>query len=272
MIARLLAAWVALWLAVPALAADVVVWHAYRDTEAQALREVADAWTSRSGKTVELVPVGFDVFDSKVETAVPRGNGPDLLISAHSSLGKWVAMDLLKEVEGGAEGHRPITVEALTHDGALWGLPLSYKSVMLFYDPSVVSAPPQTTDELIEAAARLSEPPRASGCFSSGGGGRYGLAYQAASPYFHAAWMHGYGATVVGEGPVRLDSREHVRALGFVKQLQDDGLLPQRPTAQLVSSLYEAEKAAFVISGPWFVGSVTRPLVAAPLPNVSETG
>jgi len=40
----------------------------------------------------------------------------------------------------------------------------------------------------------------------------------------------------------------------------------------LMSSLYDSGDAAFIISGPWFVGDISRPIAAVPLPLVSEAG
>ena len=45
-----------------------------------------------------LVALPFGAFDSKLETAIPRGNGPDLFIAAHDRLGHWAASGLLEPV------------------------------------------------------------------------------------------------------------------------------------------------------------------------------
>ncbi|MBI2319438.1 MAG: MmgE/PrpD family protein, partial [Betaproteobacteria bacterium] len=56
--------------------------------------------------------------------------------------------------------------QAATYRGALQGLPLTVKSLALFYDKRQVRVPPATTDGLVALAALLSDPAR----------GKFGLA------------------------------------------------------------------------------------------------
>ena len=259
---RFLAALLAVGAALPAYAEDVVVWHAWRESEEAALQQAADAWTAKTGDTVSLVAIPFGAFSSKLETAIPRGNGPDLFIAAHDNLGKWTAMDLITPLQGSVEGQRPATVDAVTWDGTRWGLPLAYKSVLLLYDPTRIAKPPATTDELLAVAREYTRD------------GGFGLAYQAAEPYFHAGWMHGFGGAAYGaDGKVHLDSADQEAAYAFVQELTGpDGVVPAQPTAELMTRLYNDGLTPMVISGPWFLGGVERPIAAAPLPIVSATG
>jgi arabinogalactan oligomer/maltooligosaccharide transport system permease protein len=248
---------IALWLAW-ASAAELTVWHAYSGAEEAALVEAGRAYTEETGTAVRTVAIPFGAFDSKVETAIPRGNGPDLFIAAHGSLGKWRQMGLVQSVEVDLGQHCEVCGEAVSADGESWGYPLAYKSLLLLYDPAVISEPPETTDELISVAKGLTD------------GERFGLAYQVAEPYFYAPWLHAFGASAMDE---RIDGPAHVAALSFVQRLGvDEGIMPTQPTAELVGRLYGDGKAAMVISGPWFLGDLERPIAAAPLPVVSETG
>jgi arabinogalactan oligomer/maltooligosaccharide transport system permease protein len=244
------------------MATELVVWHSYRGEERAALERAAQVWGEQAQITVEAVALPFGAFDAKVETAIPRGNGPDLFVAGHANLGKWVSMELVEPWQGSLQDHRPATAQALTLAGQAWGVPLAFKSVVLLYDPARIDKPPATTDELL-ALARAQT-----------GEGRYGLAYQAAEPYFHAVWQHGFGALALGEdGRARLDTPEHAAALAFARRVAvEEGIAPQQPTSELVTRLYDDGNAAFVISGPWLVAEVHRPIAAAPLPIVSETG
>ncbi|HHO49996.1 MAG TPA: extracellular solute-binding protein, partial [Deltaproteobacteria bacterium] len=221
-------------------------------------------WGEEHQTPVRVLSVPFGAFDAKIETAIPRGNGPDLFLAGHANLGKWISMGLLAPVAPSAlQGHRRATVEAVRARGQAWGIPLAFKSVVLLYDPELVERVPETTDALIAEAKRLT------------GGGRFGLAYQAAEPYFHGVWQHAFGALALppGGGGARLDTPEHAAALAFSRRIAvDEGIAPQQPTAELITRLYQQGRAAFVISGPWFVAEMDRPIAAALLPTVSETG
>ncbi len=243
-------------------AAEINVWHSYRGDERAAIEQAAKTWGDANGVTVKAVALPFGAFDSKVETAVPRGNGPDLFIAAHASLGKWDAMGLVQPMQASQlEGHRRATREAVEVGGRSLGLPLAYKSILLLYDPEQVKQVPKTTDELIAAAKALTTE------------GHFGLAYQASEPYFHGAWMHAFGAEAIGEDGVHLDSPEQAAAYDFSRRIAlEEGIAPKQATAELITRLYSEGRAAFVISGPWFVAEMNRPIAAAPLPVVSETG
>ncbi len=251
------------WLATTmAFGADVTVWHAYRGEERAAIEELAAEFGEAEGHTVKTVAVPFGAFDSKLETAVPRGNGPDLFLAGHASLGKWTDMGLIEPWPATLDGHLPATRAAVTVGDQAWGVPLAFKSIVLLYDPSVVTEVPTTTDELVAQAKELTVD------------GRYGLAYQAAEPYFHAAWVHGFGGSLLDDdGKAQLDTVPQQRALAFARRLaHDEGIAPKQPTSELIGRLYSEGKAAFVISGPWFVADIDRPIAAAPLPVISETG
>jgi arabinogalactan oligomer / maltooligosaccharide transport system permease protein len=242
-----------------ARAAEVVVWHAYRGAEESALARAAEAFTARTGHEVRLVGVSFGVFDAKLETAIPRGNGPDLFIAAQGNLGKWRRMALVVPVAAPPAAHRDPAVAALSADGALWGQPLAFKSLLLLYDPSVIGEPPATTDAMLARVEELS------------GNGRYGLVYEAATPFYHAAFMHGFGgAALDATGAPALDTPAQIQALALAARLAE--AMPTGPTAERVSSLYDDGRAAMIIDGPWRVADLTRPVAAVPLPIVSATG
>ncbi|MFT4621568.1 MAG: arabinogalactan oligomer/maltooligosaccharide transport system permease protein [Myxococcota bacterium] len=244
-------------------ARELEVWHAYRGAERDAVEAVAASWGQANDVTVNCVALPFGAFDSKLETAVPRGNGPDLFIAAHGGLGKWVAMDVVAPLDSAdLEPYRPVTRDAMQWKGLTYGLPLAFKSILLLYDPERVTTVPRTTDELIAAARKLT------------GDGGYGLAYQASEPYFHGAFMHAFGAwSIDPEGEVHLDTEAHAAAYAFTRRLSiDEGIAPTQPTGELMGRLYREGKAAFVISGPWFIADMDKPVAAAILPVVSETG
>src|SRR5256886_13180557 len=120
--------------AVPADAAEIVVWHAYRAGEKSALEKVAAAYNSSHPSTkVSTLAVPYDAFADKISAAVPRGKGPDVFIYAQDRLGGWIEagntvepIDFFLDPETKAR-FIPTTMEAMTHKRTLYGLPLNYK-------------------------------------------------------------------------------------------------------------------------------------------------
>ncbi|HEV8322871.1 MAG TPA: extracellular solute-binding protein, partial [Myxococcota bacterium] len=246
----------------------VVLWHAYRGAEAAGLEAAVDAFRARTGGrvTVEVLAVPYEVLGSKLTTAIPRGHGPDLFVLAHERLGDFEASHLVRPFPGPAlgeaEAFAPGTLEALRGPatGRLYGLPLAYKCVALFYRPSLVPRPPATVDELVRMAEAASRPDE----------GRYGLVYEAGSFYHHAVWMHAFGGALFdGAGGVVFASPANAASLAFARTLVvDKRVTPEEASGALVTELWNAGRAAMSINGPWFVGEIAPGVdwAVAPMP------
>jgi arabinogalactan oligomer/maltooligosaccharide transport system permease protein len=242
-------------------AEELVVWHTWRGAEEQALTEAVARFDGARGHRTTLVPVPFGAFANKLETAVPRGNGPDVFLAGHDNLGKWVAMGIPAAVAPPEEPHRPAALAALTLDQTLYGAPLATKSILLLYDPTRVASPPQTWGELEAVAVEQT------------GDGHWGLAWQAAEPYYFAPWLLAAGGTPLGQAGDPVDPDALARGLRALRHLAVDlDIAPSQATAELIGRLYDEGNATFVLSGPWFVADRTRPIAAAPLPAWTPNG
>jgi len=263
------------------LATKLVVWHAYTGGEEQALEQVVQTWNQAQRSAgddpslVEAVSIPYGSMADKLQAAIPRGHGPDVFIFAHDLVGQWVAQGLVRKLDDLIRVPPtlaplvPGSAGPLTDGGALWGLPLSLKSLALFYRTDLVPEPPRTTEAIFALGARLrSEAP--------GQPRRYGLAYDAANFFCHAAWLHAFGGSIIPPGSElpRLYTPQQVAALKFVVGMQQRGDIPQEMTSVLVTQFFNQGRAAMVINGPWFIGEIERgvPYGVAPLPIVSETG
>lgn len=246
---------------------ELTLWHAYRGDEKAAVDALVDRYNAAQAEVrVVALAVPYDAFANKLEAAAPRGNGPDLFIAAHERVGSWVRSGLLRPVPLEASLYHPATVSALQWESQTWGVPLAWKCVALFYNRALISAPPESTDALV---ALLEEARRQD---------RYGLVYEAATPYYHAAWMEGFGGGIYRDGPgeptVALDQPGNAESYAFVADLIARDLVPDEPTSALVTQLFNDRKAAMVINGPWFLGELSKDIDVgiAPLPVVSATG
>ena len=259
------------------LATKLIVWHAYSGGEERALTQVVRDFHEQhpQGPQIEAVSVPYGSFADKLQAAIPRGHGPDLFIQAHDIVGQWSEGGLIEPLNG----HLPVaevlstlwpeTIAPLQVGDSLLGLPLSWKSLALFYRKDLVAEPPQTTAEVLRIGERLkaSSPPNLR---------RYGLVYEAGNFFKHAALLHGFGGAIIPPGSAvpKLDTPEQLRALGFVSQLVQRGDLPEEMSAVLVTQFFNEGRAAMTINGPWFIAEIAPevPYGVAPLPIVSETG
>lgn len=247
----------------------VTLWHSYRDAEQQALEKVVEAFNAKHEDIrIRALALSYESYASKLTTAIPRDNGPDLFIYAHERIGGWAEAGLISPLdpdmrEGELEAFFPETLEPLRYNKKLYGLPLAFKSLVLYYNKALVTTPPSTTDELMEMADTFASRDI------------YALAYQHENFYFHAPWHFGFGASLFNEnGQLAVDSDASLQALAFVKKLQSNKYIPQEPTGAVITQLFNQGETAMVINGPWFLGEIAPELDygITNIPIVSATG
>lgn len=250
---------------------EVVLWHAYRAQEKRALEAVVKTYNKQQQAIrVKLLKIPYDAYADKISAAIPRGHGPDLFIFAHDRIGDWARNGILEKINFWVNRKLlkrfiPKTVRTLVYKRGLYGLPLAFKSLALFYNKDLIKQPPKTTKELLQLAKTHTARKK----------NRYGLAYQMTDFYYHAPWLHGFGGRVFQKGSLTIASKASAQALAFARSLkQTHQILPAEPTSHLISSLFNQGKAAMVINGPWFRGEINKKINygVAPLPTVTATG
>ena len=251
---------------------EIALWHSYRSNERAALEKIIDRYNKeRPDVFIKPLALPHDAFLNKLSSAIPHGNGPDLFIFANELVGSWVKNKLIEPYPAGFinfahENYFQKTVKGLTWEGSLYGLPLSYKSLMLFYNTDIIPAPPVTTDDLINIAKKHTDIEAK----------KFGLAYEATSFYHNAGFLFGMGGSIfTPEGKVKLNTPENARALVFVRDLVlKHRITPEEATSALVSQLFNEGRAAMVINGPWFIGEIEKGVnyAVAPLPVMSGVG
>ena len=279
---RVVASMLGAWLALAACSGEptdrdavtLIVWHAYRGADQVSFEGALGRFDAATpGVHTRAVSIPYDALPNKLSVAIPRGNGPDLFIFAHDRVGDWAETGALEPIGFWADAALldrffRTTIDAWVYRGELYGLPLAFKTLALYYDPVLVPTPPATTDALIaQAKAARARDPQV-----------WGLAwYELDSLYFHAPWLHGFGGAVYADedDTLALTSPEAIASVAFVRRLLvDEKIIPEEATSALVTSLFNDHRLAFVVNGPWFraeLGGNDRWAVA-PLPRVSETG
>lgn len=241
-------------------ARTVVLWHAYRGDEEKALAEVArDFEKAHPGVRVEMLAVPFEAYLSKLESAAPRGHGPDVFIDAHTRLGAYRQAKVTAEIPAGivdTNAYEASTTEAVGQ----YGVPLSTKCVALYVNDALLPDPPKTLDELEQQALPA---------------GVFPLAYEADVAYYHAPLLAAFGGRILGDdGSFAFDSEAGVRSLERLQRMSRAHVIPEEPNGPLVTQLFVTGKAASVINGPWLradLGANLRYHVV-PLPSVEGAG
>jgi arabinogalactan oligomer / maltooligosaccharide transport system substrate-binding protein len=258
-----------------AAAKPLVLWHAYRAAERTALEATVKKWndgTRGRDPEIQLLAVPYDAFPDKISAAIPRGHGPDMFIFAHDRVGDWAESKIIEPIEfwmteAHADSFLFKVIDSLCYKDSLYGLPLAFKSVALYYNKDLVPTPPRTTDEMIAMGRKVTD----------AAAGRYGLVYWNTLFYFHSPWHFGFGGKIFDDkSSLRVRTPETERAIAFAKGLTatGSGIVPPETSSTLTTTLFSQGKAAMAISGPWMLGELpaTLKVGVAPLPTVSATG
>lgn len=248
---------------------EVVLWHAYRAAEAEAL----EAFTRRVNESepdyrIKLLAVPYDAFLDKITAAIPRGKGPDLFIAAHDTIGDWAeaktvqALDDVMDPPLASSLHDGL-LDAVIYRDSVYGIPLAFKSVALWRNRQMAPHAPETLSDLIEVASRNT------------GSGSYGLVYENRLLYFHAPFLLGLGGTLFDDaGQAKLSSPANVASVALAMDLaRERKLVPQEVSGTLTSALFNDNKAAFIVTGPWALGEIDAKKVdfaVSPLPRLDQ--
>lgn len=245
--------------------ATLSLWHTYRAEEKAALEEIVKEFNAQKGPiTIDAVPVPYDAFVDKLEITIPNGHGPDLFIFAHNMVGHWASQGLISPLSGSAKPEMlkrflPETVKALVHNKALYGLPLAYKSLVLYYNVDLIASPPTSLEGLIAEAKKQKAKP--------------GIAFETGKLYFHAPFLFGHGGHIFDEnGKPDLVNPGAIQALDQVKSLVDSEVISNGLSSITVSALFNEGKVPFVFNGPWFRGEIDAEVRygTAPLPTLGN--
>ncbi|MDY7093975.1 MAG: extracellular solute-binding protein [Acidobacteriota bacterium] len=254
---------------------ELVVWHAYRGAEKDAFEQVvADFNQAMKAKKIsaKTLAVPYDAYADKISAAVPRGKGPDVFIFAQDRLGGWVEAGKTVEPidffvdDATRKRFIPATRQAMTYQGSLYGLPVNFKVVTMFYNKKMVQTPPTTSAQLVAEAKKHTDT----------AAGRFGLAYAYSDFYYHAALMNAFGGGVFDDARQPTVSQSaNVQSLDLLMNwYKQDGILPAEPSTALITNLFNEGKAAMVFSGPWFLGEINDDVDygLAVLPKIDEAG
>ena len=260
---------------VQGLAADLVIWHGYRGEEKIAFEKVVAMFNEKmaaKGIKATTLAVPYDAFADKITASVPRGKGPDIFIFAQDRLGGWIEsgntidpLDFYLE-KGITDRFLPVTMDAMTYKGQIWGLPFNFKCVTMIYNKKLVSTPPKTSKELVALAQKL----------TNAAAGQYGLAYTYADFYFHSALLNAFGGQAFdAQRKPTVNHPNNIKSLELLmKWFDQDKFLPAEPGGALITQLFNSGKAAMVFNGPWFLGEISKDIDygLAMLPAIDEAG
>lgn len=249
---------------------ELMVW--IPEDQSSAVEEITNGFTEETGIKVEVVPFAMDEQEEAMSLDGPSGNGPDLFyqpgIGNLSLKGLVQSMEIDQEIlDTYSEG----SVEALSYEGDVYGLPAVVESLALYYNKELVPEAPETMAELEAIAEKLTDVPN----------DEYGFLYPAADFYFSFPFMAGYGANIFSEengvfdiNDVGLASEEAIEGATMVQNWFENGYIPTGITMDVTSGLFNQGKVGAIVNGPWALTehkeALGDNLGTAPLPQLDN--
>ena len=139
-------------LGTPAIAANQTVTLWVDSGTATAIGKEVKAFGAKNGITVNVVTKDFGTLRAAAITAIPTGNGPDILSGAHDWTGKLVGAGVIAPVNLGANANFFSTsvLSGFKVGGKLYGVPGWTENIALVYNKKFTSTP---TKDLKSAVA-----------------------------------------------------------------------------------------------------------------------
>ena len=250
----------------PAEANRLVIWHDKEDAVIAAL----ETYLAAAAPDLEII---FEKKTSLTDSLKLVGNdpsaAPDMFIFAHDKVGVFAEMGILAPIqplleERALADYLPMTLAAGTYKDTLYQLPLYFETLLFMYNRRYMQDEevPTTTDELLTYMQ------------NNTGRGRYGFVEQHSTAYYSAAWIHGFGGSIIDEAGIPFPDAQAVKdALTYHAQFV--ALMPGETEYNTVNTLFLEGKADATIGGPWMVPSARAAeidLGIAPMPIVDATG
>lgn len=237
------------------LTGSLTIWEAYGasgTTEKDAFdKMVANVKAANPGLTVTVTDVPFNNLFTNFETQAAAGAGPDLYIAPNDSLPKEARAGLLKDVStlkatlmAAPYNTSQVAIDASTVDGKLYEIPESMKAVELFYNNSVLTTAPKSTDDWKANAKQLGW------VYGANGGGAYYLWGLYSS--FGGKIMDANGKCIADQGGV-------ADALTWLQQMKAAGMHFYQNDTAAKADLISGKIAGF-IDGPWISGDLSKAL------------
>jgi maltose-binding protein MalE len=217
---------------------------------------VGAAFEAEYGVPVRVQQLGFGDIRDRLKIAGPAGEGPDIIVGAHDWLGELVSNGLLSPLDLGdkAESFDPVSLQAFSYEGQLYGVPFQVEAIALYYNRELVPEPPTTWDELKAIAAELQE----AGLVDQG------YVLQEGDPYHTYPIFSGFGGYVFGlnedgsynPDDVGLDSEGGILAAQELDAMVKAGLLRPDIDYPTMMNLFQTGRSAMFITGPWALNDV----------------
>jgi len=217
----------------------------------KAIEDIVKKFEQDWGVHVELQVV--DGFTKAFETQSMIGKGPDIITWGNDVVNRYVESGLIAEIpvdDAFKSQFSQQSIEAFSYSDKLYGLPINYYVTGLFMNQDLVEKPPKTFEDVINISKKMRER------------NQYGLVYASSDFYFAYPLYSVYDQAIFQEidgqynyKKINIDTKKGHQGLELIN-IFFNGLFPKGLDFNLATKLFNENKAAFMINGPWAIESL----------------
>ncbi len=227
------------------MAGNVVIWHSKKVEETNSLNAIIAGFkVLYPGVTVQALFVPDNDLRNKFETAVASGSGPTLLIGAAdwgpASFNAKLVQDITPMLTAGVlDTLNDAAVASVKYKGAVVGLPINLKGVVMFRNKSIVPEAATTLADLLTKAKAANK------------GDVVGLDFESGF-FFASGDLSAIGGTLLdpNTGVPMFNDAKGVQWLTNIKSVKEAGFPVENNNDNDVN-LFKAGKAGVIIDGTW---------------------
>ncbi|ANC76611.1 MULTISPECIES: extracellular solute-binding protein [Fictibacillus] len=216
-------------------------------------KDAIKKFEEKYGIKVDLKEIPMLDQQEKLRLDGPAKKGPDVITTPHDRIGPLAIEGLIAPIKVSDDVTKLYTessINALTYDGKLYGLPKSTETPVFIYNKKLMPEAPESFDDVL--------------AFSKGdkGGAQYGFLANWTDFYFANGVLSGYGSYVFKDDNGTLDAKDlglsnkgAVEGLDYITSWYKDGLFPKgiigEKAGPTIDGLFQEGKVASVMNGPW---------------------
>ena len=245
---------------------EILIWLG-GDKAYQGLIDIGKQFEEDAGIKV-VVQNPEDVTD-RFQQAASTGQGPDIMFWAHDRLGGWADAGLLSTLEPSESFKAQFTEmgwDAMSHNGEVYGYPVSLEAISLLYNKDIISEAPETFEEMFSLNEKLAKDDINT------------IIWAQTDPYFTAPFLTANGGYVFKQddgiynvSETGINNEGAKKGAKLLTEMLDEDVSPRGADFSIAEARFAQNKSAMIIAGPWSWSNFDRVNMnygVAPLPSI----
>lgn len=261
--------------------AEITYWNGFTGSDGAALTELVNKYNAESTvATIKMEIMPWDSLYQKLTSTIATGQGPDIVAFSSPRVGTYAKPGAIVPIDDVFNKGVELNVipagyqDILKYDNKFYAVPMNFATLMLYYNKDMFTKAgldpdkgPEDWDQLADYAKKLTK-------VNGKNVEQYGFGIASKSTI--AMWpilMWGNGGDLIDYGNMKsvINSEQSIGAVQFFSDLiLKYNVSPPVLTGAEVDKLFETEKCAMYMCGPWAAGSFQKAGInfgVAPVPK-----